>query len=502
MNSRLLTAGTAIVFWAAPSMGCFAQPINDDFTNRIILTGYTNVLTISTVGATVERGEPNANFTAEGYPSVWYSWTAPEAGTALLSYSGDNYVRYFAVFTGTQLRSLRRTGRTDTFVNFETKPGQVFQIQVMAPTTTPPFDMHLDFVPRPANDSFTNRLHLEGVLVSTNGNTVAATREPGEPRHNKLRFGRSVWYAFTAPASGWLFVNLTDCPPLICEAYTGRSIHRLRAVDGTLLNQNPFSGILAVEPGVEYEFAVDGQFYYDKVVYAGPFTLNLDFTGLTLVAPAGNSILIGPDQIELLATNTLPDFDGNIDGLTFYALNLLDHQEKPLADSSGPLFHMTWSNPPNGYYQLQARGTNTDGRSVQSNPAIISIEPSNNDFSKRITLAGTNVIWPVDFAAATRARTDPKVAKYLNDDFDGATLWWTWTAPTDGTVTLSCDNWTIAIGIYLGHPEAFRMVMTPCWGSGQFQAKAGQIYQILLSDRYPPTAPSQGTMTLNLQRTE
>ena len=185
----------AAVFWAVLSVVCSAQPINDDFTNRIFLTGYTNdVLSISTAGATAERGEPNPNFTWFD-PSVWYSWTAPDVGTAFLSYSGDNYLRYFGVFTGSQLGSLHQVGRTDSSVSFETKPGQVFQIQVMAPTTTAPFDMHLEFYPRPPNDNFTNRVHLAGTLVTTNGNNLTATREPGEPRHNQLSFGRSVWYS-------------------------------------------------------------------------------------------------------------------------------------------------------------------------------------------------------------------------------------------------------------------------------------------------------------------
>ena len=85
----------------------------------------------------------------------------------------------FAVFTGTRLTSLRKVGYPEQRVTFETKPGQVFQIQAMAPTSTPAFDMHLELIPRPQNDNYTNRFHLTGILVSTNGSTQAATREVG-----------------------------------------------------------------------------------------------------------------------------------------------------------------------------------------------------------------------------------------------------------------------------------------------------------------------------------
>lgn len=482
-----------------------AQPVNDDFTNRVFLTDYTNVLLASTAGATGERGEPNQNFLTED-PSIWYSWTAPAAGTATVYYTGDNYVRYFAVFMGTQLTSLHQMGRTGYGVTFETKPGQVFQIQVMAPTITPDFYVHLDLVPRPLNDNFTNRFQLEGTVVTTNGNNQAATREVGEPRHNGLRFGRSVWYSWTAPASGWMFVDLTNCPPLVCEPYTGDSIRRLRPVNGFLISSNPFSGVIAVQASTDYDLAVDGDFYYDKVVYSGPFTLDIEFSGLTLINPPNDSILDVPPQLELTASDLQPAYDGEIDNVTFYAFDLLANQEMAIGQSAGPGFDTMWTNPTNGYYRIQARGTNSDGRWLRSNPAFIALRPVNDEFTNRIILQGENATSPVNFAAATRSPSDPEVATFLQDQFNGTTLWWSWTAPADGTVTLSfissVNAYNVALAVYTGHPRAFSVVMKPSAATGQFQAHAGETYQILLADRLPPDNPpslSQGSMTLTLQ---
>lgn len=473
-----------------------AQPVNDNFTNRIHLVGDTITLPVSNVGATAETDEPNSNYTWLR-PSIWYSWTAPAVGTAFAYNTGDNYVRYIAIFTGDKLKSLRQVDTPNG--GFETKAGQTYQIQVMAPTTTPDYVFHLDFYLRPSNDAFTNRILLDGVTVTTNGNTLSASRESGEPRHNLLKYGRSVWFSWMAPASGWLFVNLTNSPNMVCEPYTGDVLRRLQSVNGVLLNANPFTGVMAVEASTEYSLAVDGRHYYDKVVYSGPFTLNLEFSGLTLFSPLHNSTFIEPAQISLLATNTVPDIDGEISQLDYFALNLVSQQEVWVGTGSGPLFNAVWNKPGAGYYQIQARGTNTMGRTIRSNPSIIIIRPGNDEFANRFNASGSDAIWSVNFDAATRVSNDPKVAKILGDDFDGTTLWWMWTAPHDGTVSLECDNWTIALAVYSGKPGAFTTILQPCWSSGQFQVQAGKTYQILCSDRYPTWAPSQGNVHLHLE---
>ena len=297
----------------------------------------------------------------------------------------------------------------------------------------------------------------------------------------------------------WLFVDLTNGPTAVCEPYVGNSIRQLRPVNGILANPDPFSGVLPVEEGVEYQLAMDGTPYFGKVVHSGPFTLNLEFSGLTLSAPANNSVFVGPSQIQLNASDTVPSIDGAISEVTFYAYNVLSGQDVALGTSTGPSFNFLWLDPTNGYYRLQARGSNDQARVVRSNPAIIAIRPSNDDFANKTLLQGDSVAWTADFAAATRIKTDPKVAKILHDDFDGSTLWYTWTAPADGTVTLNCSAFTIALAVYSGQPGGFKNVMAPSHTTGQFQANAGEVYQILLSDRNPVTAPSHGDLTLSLQ---
>jgi hypothetical protein len=483
------------------SISCWAQPLNDNFTNRTVLIGNSNVFAVSTASATSEFGEPNQKY-MYFYGSVWYSWTAPTNGTVDISYS-DGYTSYFGAYHGDKLKGLRLIAPIREFLHLETKPGETFQIQFIAPESAT-LKMHLVFTPRPPNDDFTNRFRLEGLSVLTNGSTHAATRQAGEVRHNKAPFGRSVWYSWIAPASGWATLELDSDVKLIAHAYTGKSVMKLRPVASMLTSESPLRQIFFADQGVEYLIAIDGKPYYERVVWDGDFTLKLDFTGLTLLGPTNATEFYGPAAIRLSAAQTLPALDGT-SPITFVAENLLNTNQVVLGSVDVIVWptnipsSMTWSNPPLGYYSVQAQSTDTNGRPLFSNVAQIAVRPGNDKFDARLPLDGTNVNWSVDLTAATRDRTDPHVARDLNDDFDGETIWYTWTAPITGHFSLTCDNWTIAFAVYTGKPGAFREVQSPAWSAGEFDAAAGQTYQILVSDRYPPWAPSHGAMTLTLQ---
>ena len=69
-----------VLIGLAPFLG-LAQPANNMFANRLVITGTNIVVTGSSVGATRETSEPYH----AGYPggaSVWWSWRAPFSGTA------------------------------------------------------------------------------------------------------------------------------------------------------------------------------------------------------------------------------------------------------------------------------------------------------------------------------------------------------------------------------------------------------------------------------------
>src|SRR5205814_72711 len=54
----------------------------------------------------------------------------------------------------------------------------------------------------PANDNFANASVLSGSTASATGTNLGATKESGEPSHAGNSGGHSVWWNWTAPASG------------------------------------------------------------------------------------------------------------------------------------------------------------------------------------------------------------------------------------------------------------------------------------------------------------
>src|SRR6185369_283600 len=83
--------------------GSFAQPVNDDFTNRIPLTGTNLVIRGSNVGATFEADEP---YFGPGTNTVWWSWTAPANGFVRLNSAGSDFTIRGLVATGSTLANL------------------------------------------------------------------------------------------------------------------------------------------------------------------------------------------------------------------------------------------------------------------------------------------------------------------------------------------------------------------------------------------------------------
>lgn len=136
----------------------------------------------------------------------------------------------------------------------------------------------------PFNDVFANALELPGASGASVTNNVNATFEPGEPLHAGKQGGKSVWYYFTAPSDGVLFLTTSNSTfDTLLAVYTGTRVDRL-----TPLNFNDdapdgggavFSDLYqAVRAGTRYYIAVDG-----LAGSSGTILLNYSFTAVPLL---------------------------------------------------------------------------------------------------------------------------------------------------------------------------------------------------------------------------
>lgn len=94
------------------SIGMYAQPVNDDFADRITLTGGAVLLNADAKNAGVELEEP-ASMIENGMGSLWWDWTATDSGRYTISTAGSDLDTVLGVYTGETLESLNLVAFND-----------------------------------------------------------------------------------------------------------------------------------------------------------------------------------------------------------------------------------------------------------------------------------------------------------------------------------------------------------------------------------------------------
>ena len=114
--ARLAADCTLLLVWLGILPVALAQPANDNFANRIAISGTSASVTGTNTGATKEPGEPNhAGYS--GGASVWWSWVAPAATTVSLDTIGSGFDTVLAVYTGTVISNLTHVASASQTIN-------------------------------------------------------------------------------------------------------------------------------------------------------------------------------------------------------------------------------------------------------------------------------------------------------------------------------------------------------------------------------------------------
>lgn len=280
-----LVAGVfaGILVTPAPAQG--APLDNDDFSAAIVIEGESGSVAGSNERATTEPGEPL--HAGSGSASVWFTWTAPDAGGATFDTFGSDFDTVLAVYRGETVDGLTLVADNDdasglqSEVRFATAPGVTYAIAVAGfEGATGAFTLRWAWHPAPVNDHFVSATVIDGVSGSVPGTTLGATIEPGEPHHTDgdVEETGSVWFTWTAPQSGPVEFEISDSPttnPL--AVYTGETIDALTPIVDN-------GGFFA--PRVTFH-AVEGARY--AVVVAARFGEVGDFTlGWAMFEPPAN----------------------------------------------------------------------------------------------------------------------------------------------------------------------------------------------------------------------
>jgi hypothetical protein len=139
--------------------------------------------------------------------------------------------------------------------------------------------------PVPPNDNFASAQTITGCTGFTTGQNYLATVENGEPSHfpsNNLG-GKSVWYTWTAPATGTAtFTTDGSTFDTGLAVYTGNGVSALNAIvkdddsGDSLSSEVTFPTV----SGTVYRIAVDGALYSDNIVRTGEIVLNWSLQGV------------------------------------------------------------------------------------------------------------------------------------------------------------------------------------------------------------------------------
>lgn len=185
-------------FQAAP------QLINDDFADRLPLTGTSVVVRSDSREATTQPGELERFYLAS---SLWWEYTAPGDGAvrfAAWPLPAEGQQPHLVIASGDTLETLQKA--TDTGEVYVTA-GQRLQIGVGTtgwPGTEGPFELRADWrqvLPPSPNDGFADRITIPDSAYGVDATLHGATLDPGEVDRWSSGAG-SLWWSFTAPADG------------------------------------------------------------------------------------------------------------------------------------------------------------------------------------------------------------------------------------------------------------------------------------------------------------
>ena len=283
-----------------------APPANDNFANRIDLG---NALPVSATGSNVEATEQAGEPLPElGLSTVWWRWTAPATGPVEVNTqgsfeAGEPMDTVLAVYSGTAFASLVQIAVNDesaegltSLLRFTATAGTTYVIQVLGyEGAEGSLKLNLKTGPPvPANDAFANAITLSSGATAP-GTTDGATLQMSEAIPFGIdppSYSGSSWWAWTAPAAGWVRLAVTGPTyDQIVSVWTGAAVNALTPV---ISNTGGFSSDLYFQAtmGTRYPIAVGNLFN------AGGVPVSLTITNasappvynasLTVSAPAVN----------------------------------------------------------------------------------------------------------------------------------------------------------------------------------------------------------------------
>jgi hypothetical protein len=318
-----------------PPDGCLGPPPNDDFANGLIITETPFSHSEFNLCATTESGEPN-NAGDPGGHSVWFTWTAMSNRLVEVNTKNSDFDTLLSVYTGSSLSSLTLIASNDDIIEgvwkvsdltFTAHAGTTYHISVDGwGGAVGTVVLNVD---PPGNDESANAYALAGLKGATNGSNLAASKVSYGNVHERAHAGdvggHSVWYTWTAPASGPVDFNTVGSTfNTTLEVATGTGLMLLTnpAVIAANIDDAEGAGLASrvdfyAQAGTSYQITIDG---FGGAV--GDFMLNWNMDSRLGIGPAQDGTLdvslTGVDwqRYTLLGSSNLLTWSTNVPTIT------------------------------------------------------------------------------------------------------------------------------------------------------------------------------------------
>lgn len=113
----------------------------------------------------------------------------------------------------------------------------------------------------PANDDFGDAAVLTGEKDEATGFTWEATKQSGESSHGGDPGGASIWYSWTAPRSGYVYLDTCDSDfATLLGVYRGPTVDALTTISGNRTGNGCERArlVFRANAGAAYRIAIDG----------------------------------------------------------------------------------------------------------------------------------------------------------------------------------------------------------------------------------------------------
>ncbi len=489
-------------------------PANDNFANRQALSGATVLVTNATIlGAGPEEGEPRV--TGGSGATVWWKWIAPATGR----YTFESEFG-FALYTGTQRTNLTLVGASPgsiSAVNVAVTAGTelVWLVDGALEGAPERFALRIRPTAVPVNDAFAHRSEVGGNRLF--GNLEGSTFEVGEPGGLLDPFGTSLWWTLTPTNDGWHELVLTT--PTVAPSvratlavYRGTDLDHLEWIFPRPNRRSfgEFRRHYLLEAGVPYAIRVVGLDHW-----FGPVELGIRFVQKTPIDHFTNAAHYAASGVTLSGSNTLctvelfepghyqESFPNSLVNSIWWRWTAAAAGVYSITRSNSPAFAYVDVYTGNSISNLARVSSTVYGRdlgeylfradagvtyaiaattvSEQEGQIQLRLQPanppSNDDFVGRAVLTGAHVSITATNYDATAEIGDP-----VADVIGQQTVWWRWTAPASGNVTINV-NGSYRGGVFRGDDlESLTTVLAPGRSFPQwpatFSAEAGVEYSI------------------------